>query len=273
MNKYIFILLLLFLSGCSTVAVSPSESKDFYFELTSDQIDGHFAQSYSAHNADVDNSGSKEDIWEGDGLMTYLTTAQKYNITSTDADDTVGGTGGQLLILVGLNSTYDFVTEFINLDGTNTVQSVNEFIRPRVITAITAGSTGYNEGTITAISADTGDLQLQIDAEESTSKNSHFTVPRGHTAFFSQGLLSTTKTGGQTPIVEFKGKIRINQFANASWIETFDVKIDTEVNDHIMLDQLLPNPLVEKTDFRIEVTTTHDNTDVNARLSFIFIED
>ncbi len=263
---------MLFVAGCANTPVFLNDPTDFYFAISADEIPGQFAQSFTAHNPDVDNSGSREDIWEGGGEMVYLTTAQKYNISSTSTNDTLTGTGGRTLFVVGLNASFDFVTEFLVLDGTNTVQTVNEYIRPRTISVITAGSEEFNVGIITATSAVTGDVQLVMDAEEGTSKNTHFTVPRGHQGFLKQVIFSATKSGGQAPIVEFKGKIRFNLFENASWIETFDLKIDTSVNDHIDLNQITPNSLPEKTDFRIEVTTSHDNVDVNARIYFIFIE-
>ena len=85
-------------------------------------------------------------------------------------------------------------------------------------------------------------------------------------------LLSATKTGGgQSPIVEFKGKVRLGSVENGSWIQTFEVKIDTAVNDQIIIDNFLQNDLTEMSDYRIEVTTTQDNTDVNARLWWYFI--
>ena len=85
-------------------------------------------------------------------------------------------------------------------------------------------------------------------------------------------LFGTTKTGGQAPIVIFKGKIRLGNQPNAAWIETFKVKIDTAVESHILIPNPIGNNLEEMTDFRVEVTTDKDNTDVTARFWWYFID-
>lgn len=297
MSKKIFIILgflSIILAGCSSTGVAISTDfnetvdivdgnvpvtlvstvtpVDYQLLVSTDKATGVQAQVYSAHNPDVDNSGSKEDIWEGGDLLTYLDVAQEIEIVSTDADDTDGGTGAWGVFLICLDENWDFAQELIPLNGQTSVTSTIKCIRPRSINVIQAGSSGYNEGTITATSKDTGDLQDVINPEESTSKNVHISVPRGYTLVLNKLLLSTTRTGGgQSPIVEFKGKVKLGNILNASWIQTFDVKIDTELNDHIILDNFIQNELNEYSDYRIEVTTTADNTDVNARLWWYFI--
>ncbi len=287
MNKILLLIAsLLLLTGCASTNIGLVDSSSFdnttiktqskiipnYDLLVStDRAVGVQAQIYSAHNPDVDNSGSKEDIWEGGGLMTYLDVAQKMVIVSTDADDTDQGTGAWGIFLICLNSNWDFVQELIPLNGTTPVVSTVECLRPRSISVIQAGSSGFNEGTITATSQISGDLQDQMNPEESTSKNVHISVPRGFTLILDQLLLSTTKTGGQTPIVEFKGKFTLGNVPNASWIQSFDVKLDTAVTDYIIIPNNIQNEINEMSDFRIEVTTSHDNTDVNARLWWYFI--
>jgi len=278
MNIKLLLLILapvLLLTGCApaTVAIGISETTPNYELLVStDRTFGVQAQVYSAHNPDVDNSGSKEDIWEGGGLLEYLEVAQQMVLVSTDADDTANGTGAWGIFLICIDENWDFAQELIPLNGTTPVISTIKCIRPRNINVIQAGSSGYNEGTITSTSLNTSTLQDQMNAEESTSKNSHISVPRGFTLVLNQLLLSTTKTGGQTPIVEFKGKIRLGNIPNASWIQTLDVKIDTSLNDHLIINNFIQNELNEMSDYRLEVTTTQDNTDVNARLWWYFIE-
>lgn len=287
MNKILLLITsLLLISGCTSTNIGLVDSAsfdnttintqskiipDYNLLVTTDRAVGVQSQIYSAHNPDVDNSGAKEDIWEGGGMLTYLDVAQKMVIVSTDVDDTNQGNGAWGIFLICLNSNWDFVQELIPLNGTTPVVSTVECLRPRAISVIQAGSSGFNEGTITATSQITGDLQDQMDAEESTSKNVHISVPRGFTLVLDQLLLSTTKSGGQTPIVEFKGKFTLGTIPNASWIESFDVKIDTAVNDHMIITNDIQNDIGEMSDFRIEVTTTHDNTDVNARLWWYFI--
>lgn len=237
---------------------------DFDTLCSFDVIPGASCLVFTGHNPDVDDSGSQEDVWEGGGLLEYQTVAELQNISSTDPDDTVGGTGARTLFVQCLNENFTLVSELVSLNGTTTVQTVNECIRNRFIAVFTSGSSGFNEGTITATSADSGLLQVQMDETEAFDKNSQFTVEAGHTAIIKKVMFSTTKSGGQSPIVEFKGKIRF--FGSNTWTETYDFKIDTSVSDNLIMDNPISNQLSEKTDFRIEVTSTTDNVDVNARI-------
>ncbi len=223
---------------------------------------------FTGHNPDIDNSGGREDLWEGGGLLQYQSVAELQNITSTDSDDTVNGTGAQLLILQCLNASFLVETEFINLDGTNTVQSTLECIRIRFAAVSLSGSSEFNEGIITITSADSNLLQAQMDSGEAFTKNSQFTVQANHTGIIKNIMFSATRTGGgQEPVVNFKGKIRF--FESNTWVETFNFKIDTSINDHLIMDNPISNQITARTDIRIEATSTNDNTDGNARIFII----
>jgi len=279
MNKILLLTLsALLLTGCAStgIAVLDGESfdgvsistLDYNTECSFGVIENVACTILSIHNPDVDNSGSKEDIWEVGGLMTYLTVAEKYNISSTDPDDTLLGSGARTLLISGLNSSYDRVAETINLDGTNTVQSIIEYIRPTVIVVNSAGTSQNNEGVISAMSANSGHAQLQIDSEESLSKSSHFTVPRGETMILKNLIFGATKGGGQNPIVEFRGKRMI--FGSNVWTETFDFKLDTSVENYLHIPQSISNEFPEKSDFRVEAQTSIDNTDVEGRIYMMY---
>ena len=275
MNKLLLLILPIFLLvGCSTTNIAIAESPfttDYINDCSLDLINGTDCLVLSGHNPDVDNSGNKEDIWEAGGLMVYQTVAQKYNITSTSSDDTLAGIGAQLLFVRGLNENYTTVTEVVSMVGTGTVQTVNKYLRPAFMVAVLGGSSQQNLGIITASAAITGDVQMQMDEDEAISKNSQFTVPLNHTMIIKKIQIGVTKSGGQAPIVQIKGRVR---FINSNiWVETFDFKLDTSVADTFMLNQPISNQLISGTDFRIEVTTDKDDVDVTSRTWLIIKED
>ena len=269
-NIIIIMFIAIFLAGCTNtnVGLIDQDSPLFIDACSFDFIEGTDCLVLSSHNPDVDNSGSKEDLWEGGGLMTYLTVAQKYNISSTSIQDNSTGTGLRLLFVRGLDENYTVQTEIITMDGLTVVQTVNEYIRPMFIAGVSGGSEETNLGIITATSANTGDLQIQMDVDEAISKNSQFTVPDGEVMIIKKIMIGATKSGGQSPIVQVKGRVRF--FGTNIWIETFDFKLDTSVNDILIIDQPISNMLVSRSDFRLEVTTSTDNVDVTARTWMIF---
>lgn len=250
------------------VSITNEPLLDWTTECSLNRVSGTNCLVLSSHNPDVDNSGSREDIWEGDGRMTYLTTAQTLNITSTSSDDAIGGIGLTTLFVRCLDENFVTIEEIILMNGTNTVQTTMECFRPAFIAGVFGGSSEENLGDITATSSVTGDLQMQMDSLEGLSKNSQFTVPANQTATIKAVYFGATKVGGQAPIVEVKGKARFP--GTSIWIQTFDFKIDTSVGYEFILIQPIGNELVEGTDYRLETTSTVDNTDVLARTYVVF---
>ncbi len=274
-NKILLIALtVLLISGCTNTNVAIAEAPfitDYINDCSIDLIPGTDCLVLSGHNPDLDNSGNKEDIWEAGGLMVYQTVAQKYNITSTSSDDTLGGIGLQVLFVRGLDENFTTITEVVNMAGTGTVQTVNEYIRPVFIVGVLGGSAQQNVGILTATTAITGDIQIEMDEDEGISKNSQFTVPINHTMIIKKIQIGVTKSGGQAPIIQVKGRIR---FLNSNiWIESFDFKVDTSVTDSLIIEQPISNMLAGGTDFRIEVTSDSDNVDVTSRTWLIIRED
>jgi hypothetical protein len=68
-------------------------------------------------------------LWNHGTLYNYLTTAQQVKISSSSADDTLLGTGANVLLLYGLDANYNRITETIQLNGQTPVTSANSYIR------------------------------------------------------------------------------------------------------------------------------------------------
>lgn len=275
--KFLFLTLALILfSACSVgttgIAIVPDDTvlKDFNLEMSFNRISGYNAVAFSSRNPDVDNTGSREDIWEGGGLMTYLVDPERYNITSTSPLDSSTGTGLRNLEVRCLNINGTIISQPIPMNGTGIVQTDLPCLRPISMVGTSGGNLQENQGTITATSAVTGNLQLQMNIFEGVSKNSHFTVPSNNTAIIKQIQFGATKGAGQSPIIEVRGKIR--RPFEAIWRQTFDFKLDTSVSDIIVIAQPLSNEIPEGSDFRLEVNSDTDNVDVQARMWVVFSE-
>lgn len=256
---------------CATVDKETLYVKDYLDSGSLGQIDGVNMFVLSSHNPDVDDSGSREDIWETGGLLVYLNTSETLNIVSDSAEDGINGTGMRNVLVSCLDGNLTLINQIITMNGTTNVTTPLGCLRPRLMLGLIAGDTQENQGTVTATSSVTGNIQMEMGPLEGTTKNSQITVPANTTAIIKKVIIGATKSGGQAPIVEVKGKIR---FLNRNiWIQTFDFKLDTSVSDLFILDNPISNELPAGTDFRIEVTSSIDNTDVLARTFFIFEED
>ncbi len=130
------------------------------------------------HNTDID-AGQEEDVWEGGGDLAYLATAGRMNISSTDANDTAAGSGLQDVFVFGVGDNGSALMEPIVLNGLANVLTVNSYLRVNILIGGGAGSSGWNEGVITAIAQSAASVQCTIDITESLSQNSQYTVVLG----------------------------------------------------------------------------------------------
>lgn len=125
-------------------------------------------------------STSQVDVWPNASILSYLTSAEQMNLASTDVNDDEGSTGAETLTIFGLDGNYDEIQENVTLDGTNNVLTTNSYLRVYRMVVTSAGSTGSNEGTITATAASSATVQAYIDVGVNQTLQSQYTVPNGY---------------------------------------------------------------------------------------------
>lgn len=182
------------------------------------------------YNPDVDTI-VEEDVWDAGGVYQFLTAPSVMLISSTSADDGVGGTGLSVVSIQGLNNNWDLVSELVTLDGVSQVATANQYIRLFRMTAVssdTGGDIADAAGAISAVAQDGGALQAQIEAGNTSTKMTMFSIPKGYTGFVS----SVWTSGGANDDYVVDLQIRNNGgvFYTAADIEisnsgTFDVRL------------------------------------------------
>lgn len=100
-------------------------------------------------NPDVDSGKVPEDCWPIGGLIDFATTAGKVSIVSTSANDTAVGTGAQTLLIDGVDSSFNEITETISLNGLTPVLTTKDFLHVQISTVKSAGVLQGNNGIIT----------------------------------------------------------------------------------------------------------------------------
>lgn len=243
---------------------------DYFMEVARGNVPGESTLIIRGHKSDIDAS-ENEHVWEGDGDLSYLSSAETMNITSTAAADDDGSTGVESVLVSGVDGSGDLLTETVTMNGTSNVLTSGSFLRVNSIVALTCGSGGTNAGDITATASSAGTLQCEMDAGEGISQNSQYTVPNGYALDVVQVELNASKvSGGGTPVVEFRGLARSS--ASAPWLQLFDKKMDTGVQDE--LDILLPFPFIPTAgyDVRMNIETDTANTEARSRMYGILRE-
>ena len=144
----------------------------------------------------VNTTTSWADLWGAGGIRADPSaSAAVVRIVSTSSTDSASGTGARSVEIVGWSSSWNVVTEVVNVNGTSTVSSTNSFHRIISARVVTAGASGANAGTLTlTISSKT---MATIAIGDNASFHSHFTVPPNHIGYVYGWRFSAAKGGGQ----------------------------------------------------------------------------
>ena len=195
------------ITGGSTVDDIP-----FYLAVQQGKVPGYSMINKFGYNPSI-GSISFETIWETGNDYPWQTAQATLDVVSDDTDDDVAGTGARTLRIQGLDGSYNLAEETIDMDGTTTVTTTQEFLRVFRMSVETAGSSGNNEGTITATYTGGSDVAATITAGNGQTLMTLYTIPAGYTGY----LLSINIASGKDQEMQFKFIQRDNSVANAAF--------------------------------------------------------
>ena len=195
------------ITGGSTVGNIP-----FYLAVQQGKVPGYSMVNKFGYNPTI-GSGSFETIWETGDNYSWQSTAVTVDVVSDDVNDDVAGTGARTLRIQGLDGSYNFAEETVDMDGTTTVTTTQTFLRVFRMSVETAGSSGNNEGTITVTYTGGSDVAATISAGNGQTLMTLYTIPAGYTGY----LLSINISSGKDQEMDFKFIQRINEGSNGGF--------------------------------------------------------
>lgn len=173
-----------------------TSSMPYLYDIAEGNVPEHSVFRAFGHNAVV--AAAWETVYGTSDLRTYLTSGERLQVTSDDADDDGDpvGNGARTVTIIGLDDNYDVLTETVTMNGVANVLTDGTFLRVISLAVATAGSTGYNEGTITV--SNNGDTIVldQIQPQDNASLSAVYTVPNGYTAYIVQAMATEGSTKG-----------------------------------------------------------------------------
>lgn len=209
-------------------------------------------------------------IWDGGGTYDFLDSAEKLIIVSDDTDDTLLGDGARKLVLFGLDSNKDQITEVIEMDGTTPVVSTLDYLRIFRALVLTSGVNDpvadSNEGTITVTTQGTSSLQASVLPREGQTLMCVYTVPNGYTGYVT-GLSASAGQGKQ---ILFKGRFRNGPDNSYAFSTKFTIDL---YQTSFIGDLKVPLRVPEKTDIVISATTVSGTVNGSASFGIILIKD
>ena len=156
---------------------------NYFQEVAEGNVIGHTAFTRVGFNPVI---SSTLQLIGGVNAVTPFMPSVAINIEAISASsvDTSTGTGVSLILVTGLDSGFNEISEIITLGGTAAVISSNKFIRVYEATSIGCGTyRGTNTGDITVRGSSGGTSFLLIGAGQGMALTSHYCVPASKTMF------------------------------------------------------------------------------------------
>lgn len=213
-----------------------------------------------------------EDIWQygGERELPYVAGEQMV-VSSSSASDTAAGIGAQSIIIYGLDTNYDFAKEEIILNGTSSVNSVRtDFITIDRIRVSQSGSNQANVGDITVSGATSSNVNAFAPAGESTSQQSHFTIPRGYTLFMVDAssfiYRNVGSSGARSGEIDF---VRYNPATNTKYQTT---RTGADYRSGQQFSTRLVQPFSEKQTLWARVTADNNTSGVSVAYGYLLVK-
>lgn len=243
-------------------------------EVMKGRVAGQYIIPKYARNNDVD---AAEDIWDGGGDYTGFptTSAEEFQVASSDPADTLLGTGARTIRIFYYNDDYEFVDANgnflyvdVNLNGTTYVDSGVTGMRVWRAKVINSGDGQTNAGDITIRwKTTTSVIFTKIFAGYAQTEVSAFTIPAGFTGYlkhYAVDMLDNTSNAAEMAI-------KVRDFGSNTWrlVRPFKVSTTIEAERHLYGGEKFE----EKTDFIFRaISVTNANAIITADYGVLLVK-
>lgn len=254
----------------SRTADSLSQVGTLGFEVAKGNVPGHSIEIKFGDSETM--TTAERTIWGLNVDDNYFpASASVLKVTSTDVDDTSAGTGARTVRITYLDENYDSATEEVALTGQTEVTTAAEMLRVNRIEVVTAGSTGWNEGTIyvfqgtstLGVPDDLTKIVNGVTIDHNQTVSSFYTVPNNNTACIMWGKAGAA--ANKTITIKFRVK------SNGVFKTKFDFDVTNQLTDFDF--QFTPLCLPEHTDMRVTGALDTGTGRASATWGMILIDD
>ena len=237
----------------ATLGVTSSISRmgayePFDLQVSRGQISGHSTLSLFGYQSAVGNT--KIPVWENATAYTYITSASTLTLVSTSAsDDTVAK-----VLISGLDSSFNPISETLALNGTSGVTTVNSYFRVNSMILTTPGtSQTTNVGTITL--KQSSNVIAQINVGIGKTQMSIYTVPTGYSFYLDLAEVNTSNSYTSSNIITYS----VQAINNATGVK-LAVLQQPFVSIYVANRASDPFVYTEKTDIQWQLVTSTATT-------------
>lgn len=224
------------------------------------------------------------DIWDGGhtiasgGSVSLIwvapTQARIHDIVSSSTSDAMGGVGARSIHLFGLPAwDKKEISEYINLDGTTNVPTVNKYVIIHRMKVETKGVTSINVGIIKATAQTDATVTAQIRAGQGQTQMTLFGVPSIQTAYLGRFYANCNKSAGAAGLVDVSLMVNtdpMGELTNFLTRHTFGLQTvgTSAFTIPYYVPKIIPGPVIIK----IQVLSGTANMDVSAGFDLILVD-
>ena len=256
----------------------PGYSREFLINVSRGLTPGVSYDIKFGRNGDID-TGAEEDVINQGGNIFYPTTARTLSIVSADENDDSGSTGCESVTVVGLDANYDVATETVTLDGTTPVVTTTSFIRATRMFCRSCGSSGENEGAITATYTTDAQTALVIAAGVGQSEFGALTIPDGKVMLPLEVSGSVVKSSGGANAVRaarlYAWARLYNPLSNNNyecWRRIFEIILNQDGSSSVQQNFAIGNVFPARADLRFSAVVSADDTEVSDRTRVLYFD-
>ncbi len=222
--------------------------------------------------------GITSDVWDVGGTLVWQDTAQRIEIVSSSANDTIAGSGARQVLVRGLDGDFNLQNETVDMDGLTPVFTTNLYRRHFRTEATSSGTQGTSTtsslaGTIDVSWETSGDPAGTIPplingVSESSTRSTHFTVPTGFTVEIESVtvFVETLKQVSMFIMNRTQGDVIAAPFGVVSTGPRI-----TNFTGNVTKSFPTPISFSEKNDVWAVITATANNTDVDVIMNAVLL--
>jgi hypothetical protein len=222
----------------------------FELQVARGQIPNHSEQNIFGYGTTPATAGLFRTVWENMNSTEYVfpSSALTMNLVSATAGDTA------TITIVGLDASYNVITENLVLNGTTNVPTVNQYFRINSM-FVSVGSATNPAGVITLSNG--GVIYAQINtgvfngttSSVGASQQAVFTVPAGYTFFGYRYGAYSSFNGNSANYTTYRAITN-----SSSGIQR--IVVQTPFNTTYEVQRHYPFPYAEKTDLRFQIASS-----------------
>lgn len=236
---------------------------EFYLEVAKGNVPKHSIVSIFGLNPNV-GLAAFEDIWGVGGLLVQPVAGETWEIVSTDANDTLAGTGARTVIVAYLDTDYIERTQEIEMNGITPVSLAgSDQFRHAASAVLSVGSGKKNAGDIFIRNSSGGTNRSVILTADNITQDSHYTVPAGKSLYLVHFVINVNKNE------DIQTRLFVADPTLGTEFEVYEISAYQSTIE----SQILPIKFGEKQDIRWAAKSTNANARASSVLYCVLVED